>query len=116
MFITDIRNCKPFPSLVACCLNQPLCLRPGRTREQEVQRVNKELANIRNKFRESQLSGYQKKKYVCKLAFMYILGYPIDFGHAEAVNLLASPIYSEKSIVRWFSSAFSVSSISNSGK
>jgi AP-2 complex subunit alpha len=61
--------------------------------------VNKELANIRNKFREPQLSGYQKKKYVCKLAFMYILGYPIDFGHAEAVNLLASPIYSEKSIV-----------------
>jgi hypothetical protein len=30
---------------------------------------------------------------------MYILGYSIDFGHAEAVNLLSSPIYSEKSIV-----------------
>jgi AP-2 complex subunit alpha len=30
---------------------------------------------------------------------MYILGYDIDFGHMEAVNLLSSPKYTEKQIV-----------------
>jgi AP-2 complex subunit alpha len=30
---------------------------------------------------------------------MYILGWDIDFGHMEAVNLIASPKYSEKQIV-----------------
>ena len=70
IFITDLRNC--------------------RTREQEVLRVNKELANIRNKFKEPHLNGYQRKKYVCKLACMYILGYKIDFGHLESINLMVS--------------------------
>jgi AP-2 complex subunit alpha len=32
---------------------------------------------------------------------MYILGWDIDFGHMEAVNLIASNKYSEKQIVRW---------------
>ncbi len=72
----------------------------GRTREQEVQRVNKELANIRTKFKDPNLNGYQKKKYVCKMAFMYILGYDINFGHLEAVNLVTSNVYTEKSLVR----------------
>jgi hypothetical protein len=30
---------------------------------------------------------------------MYILGYEIDIGHMEAVNLMASQKYSEKQIV-----------------
>ncbi len=46
------------------------------------------------------MSGYDKKKYVAKIIFTYILGYPVDVGHMEAVNLIASPIYSEKQIVR----------------
>ncbi|ORX54925.1 Adaptor protein complex AP-2 alpha subunit [Hesseltinella vesiculosa] len=29
---------------------------------------------------------------------MYILGWDIDFGHLEAVNLISSPVYSEKQI------------------
>jgi hypothetical protein len=33
---------------------------------------------------------------------MYILGYDIDFGHMEAVNLLSSPKYTEKQIVFGF--------------
>jgi AP-2 complex subunit alpha len=79
VFISDLRNC--------------------RTREQETLRINKELANIRSKFKDVNLNGYHKKKYVAKLAFMFILGYDVDFGHSEAINLIACSSYSEKSIV-----------------
>lgn len=73
-------------------------LRNARAREAEVKRVNTELANIRQKFRDSNLNGYNKKKYVCKLIYMYILGYEIDIGHNESVSLIASTKYSEKQI------------------
>lgn len=80
VFISDIRNCK--------------------SREAEVKRINKELANIRSKFKgDKTLDGYQKKKYVCKLLFIFLLGHDIDFGHKEAVNLLVSNKYTEKQIV-----------------
>ncbi|KAF9131744.1 hypothetical protein BGX30_012979 [Mortierella sp. GBA39] len=78
VFIADIRNC--------------------RVRELEEKRINKEMANIRTKFKDGSLSGYDKKKYVCKLLYMYILGWDIDFGHMEAVNLISSTKYSEKQI------------------
>ena len=29
---------------------------------------------------------------------MYMLGYDVDFGHMEAVNLISSAKYSEKSV------------------
>lgn len=65
-----------------------------------MKRMNKELANIRSKFKgDKTLDGYQKKKYVCKLLFIFLLGHDIDFGHMEAVNLLSSNKYSEKQIV-----------------
>ena len=83
VFISDIRNCK--------------------SREAEVKRINKELANIRSKFKgDKTLDGYQKKKYVCKLLFIFLLGHDIDFGHKEAVNLLVSNKYTEKQIVIFF--------------
>ena len=117
VFISDIRNCK--------------------SKEAEVKRINKELANIRSKFKVSKfepikssiykyillftfvihghilttnvllqgdktLDGYQKKKYVCKLLFIFLLGHDIDFGHMEAVNLLSSNKYTEKQIVSIF--------------
>lgn len=44
------------------------------------------------------MDGYQKKKYVCKLLFIFLLGHDIDFGHMEAVNLLSSNKYTEKQI------------------
>uniref|UniRef100_A0A2P2I417 AP-2 complex subunit alpha n=1 Tax=Hirondellea gigas TaxID=1518452 RepID=A0A2P2I417_9CRUS len=79
VFISDIRNCK--------------------SKENEVKRINKELANIRSKFKgDKTLDGYQKKKYVCKLLFIFLLGHDIDFGHMEAVNLLSSNKYTEKQI------------------
>lgn len=79
VFISDIRNCK--------------------SKEAETKRINKELANIRSKFKgDKTLDGYQKKKYICKLLFIFLLGHDIDFGHMEAVNLLSSNKYSEKQI------------------
>lgn len=38
-------------------------------------------------------------RYVAKVIFTYILGYKVDVGHMEAVNLISSPKYSEKQIV-----------------
>ncbi|KAF2225569.1 adaptin N terminal region-domain-containing protein [Elsinoe ampelina] len=73
-------------------------LRNARARELEEKRINKELANIRQKFKGGSLSGYDKKKYVCKLLYIYILGWNVDFGHLEAVNLISANKYSEKQI------------------
>lgn len=73
-------------------------LRNARARELEEKRINKELANIRQKFRDGGLNGYSRKKYVCKLLYIYILGWNVDFGHLEAVNLISATKYSEKQI------------------
>eukprot|EP00069_Balaena_mysticetus_P005815 bmy_04998T0 len=75
------------------------CLASGKSKEAEIKRINKELANIRSKFKgDKALDGYSKKKYVCKLLFIFLLGHDIDFGHMEAVNLLSSNRYTEKQI------------------
>ncbi|KAI1506247.1 Adaptor protein complex AP-2 alpha subunit [Biscogniauxia marginata] len=73
-------------------------LRNARARDLEEKRINKELANIRQKFKDGNLNGYHKKKYVCKLLYIYILGWNVDFGHLEAVNLISASKYSEKQI------------------
>ncbi|KWU41010.1 Adaptor protein complex AP-2 alpha subunit [Rhodotorula sp. JG-1b] len=73
-------------------------LRACRVRELEEKRINKEMAHIRQKFRDGNLDGRQKKKYISKIIFTSILGYPVDIGHMEAVNLISSTKYSEKQI------------------
>ncbi|KAI0689606.1 Adaptor protein complex AP-2 alpha subunit [Cytidiella melzeri] len=73
-------------------------IRGARVRELEEKRINKEMANIRKRFKDGNLDGYQKKKYVAKVIFTYILGYKVDVGHMEAVNLISSMKYSEKQI------------------
>ncbi|GIY18848.1 AP-2 complex subunit alpha [Caerostris darwini] len=79
LFISDIRNCK--------------------CKEAEIMRINKELANIRSQFRkDSMLNGYKKKKYICKLIFIFLLGYDFDCGYEESINLLYSSKFSEKYI------------------
>eukprot|EP01114_Cavostelium_apophysatum_P019630 TRINITY_DN6382_c0_g1_i1.p1 TRINITY_DN6382_c0_g1~~TRINITY_DN6382_c0_g1_i1.p1 ORF type:complete len:964 (-),score=261.68 TRINITY_DN6382_c0_g1_i1:12-2903(-) len=78
-FITDVRNCP--------------------NKELEEKRVNKEMAKIRKKFKEATgIEGYDRRKYVCKILYMYMLGYEIDFGYMEAVNLLSSNKFQEKMI------------------
>ena len=77
ILIADIRNCT--------------------TREDEVKRVEFELDKIRKKFSANKvLTGYDKKKYVWKLIYIYILGYDVDFGHNYAADLITSVKYSEK--------------------
>eukprot|EP00824_Muranothrix_gubernata_P005104 TRINITY_DN16628_c0_g1_i1.p1 TRINITY_DN16628_c0_g1~~TRINITY_DN16628_c0_g1_i1.p1 ORF type:complete len:997 (-),score=234.02 TRINITY_DN16628_c0_g1_i1:53-3019(-) len=77
VFIGDIRACK--------------------SREAEEKRVNKELANIRKKFKdEPKLTAYDKKKYVWKLMYISLLGYEVDVGHIAAINLISSQKFSEK--------------------
>lgn len=71
-------------------------IRKSTSKEEEQGKVDKELAKIRSKFKSPNLKGYDRKKYICKLLYIYMLGYEIDFGHIEAVNLLASEKYSEK--------------------
>lgn len=101
VFISDIRNCTYTVSIPQRPQITPQF--PGKSKEAEIKRINKELANIRSKFKgDKTLDGYQKKKYVCKLLFIFLLGHDIDFGHMEAVNLLSSNKYSEKQIVSPF--------------
>ncbi|MBA0854140.1 hypothetical protein Goshw_026502, partial [Gossypium schwendimanii] len=79
IFISDIRNCQ--------------------NKEQERLRVDKELGNIRNRFKkEKGLTPYEKKKYVWKMLYIYMLGYDVDFGHMEAVSLISAPKYPEKQV------------------
>ena len=67
------------------------------------------MANIRKKFTATgkqlgedgsnqSLSTYQRKKYVWKLVYIHILGYDVDFGHAEVLALVRNPKYSEKHV------------------
>lgn len=89
--------CSDHPVIISPCF---LFLSSGKSKEAEIKRINKELANIRSKFKgDKALDGYSKKKYVCKLLFIFLLGHDIDFGHMEAVNLLSSNKYTEKQIV-----------------
>jgi AP-2 complex subunit alpha len=46
------------------------------------------MAKIRSKFQNKGLSGYDKKKYVWKLIYAHILGYEVESGHEEALNLI----------------------------
>lgn len=72
-------------------------IRAAKSTEAEAKRINKELANIRSKFADKkQLDGYQRKKYISKLVFIFLLGHDIEFGQAEAVALMSAAAYSEK--------------------
>lgn len=77
--------------------------------EDEQKRVDKELANIRKQFTPKggkvaedgsnpSLSSYQRKKYVWKLVYIHVLGYDVDFGHAEVMVLVRSNKFSEKHV------------------
>mmetsp|Transcript_18695 Transcript_18695/g.27983 ORF Transcript_18695/g.27983 Transcript_18695/m.27983 type:complete len:926 (+) Transcript_18695:63-2840(+) len=76
-FITDIRKCQ--------------------NKQDERARVLKELSNIRNKFQKgARLDSYSRRKYTWKLLYIYILGYSIDIGHVEAMQLISSNSFIEK--------------------
>ncbi|PWV17928.1 putative epsilon-adaptin [Trypanosoma cruzi] len=65
----------------------------------EKKRVDVELVKIRSKFRSTaEMTTYDRRKYVCKLMFIAMLGYPVEFGHMEGVKLLALKSPAEKLI------------------
>ncbi|ODQ82814.1 hypothetical protein BABINDRAFT_164550 [Babjeviella inositovora NRRL Y-12698] len=77
-FIADIRNAKAY--------------------DEERKRIAVELDNIRRKFQDTKLLGYQKKKYVAKLLYIHILGYTTvhDFWLGASMDLARSATFSEK--------------------
>ena len=77
IFINDIRKCE--------------------TREAEEDRVEKELEKVRKQFASGKtLTGYDKKKNIWKLCYVYVLGYKVDFGLNFCLDLITSIKYSEK--------------------
>ncbi|GET86000.1 alpha-adaptin-like protein [Leishmania tarentolae] len=68
-------------------------------KKEEERRVDEELAKIRAKFIDtSTMTTYDRKKYVCKLMFISMLGYPITFGHIEGLKLMSQGSPSAKLI------------------
>lgn len=76
LFIDDIRQCT--------------------NREQERARVAKEVQKIRENFNNKKVSQTDKKKYMYKLLYTQVLGYDVDFGFEQSVQLIGSPKISEK--------------------
>lgn len=55
------------------------------------------MAKIRKYFKEEKTpDGYQRRKYITKLLYMYVMGYELDFGHVPAIGLLGATKYHEK--------------------
>lgn len=76
-------------------------LRNSKDQEEELKKISHEVNNIRSKMQSfSSLNGSQRKKYICKLIYVYILGNPdlVDFGFRESKELLASSNYGEKKL------------------
>ncbi|CAK4078316.1 unnamed protein product [Aphanomyces euteiches] len=87
MALFSARGLSNFISEIRSCTNA----------EDEQKRIDKELNKLRQKFTQAgQLNSYDKKKYAWKLIYIYMLGYDIDFGHMQVINLVSGAKYSEK--------------------
>ncbi|KAI5963251.1 uncharacterized protein KGF55_003043 [Candida pseudojiufengensis] len=76
-------------------------LRNSKDQEEEYKKITQEINNIHQKFQSgTSLNGYQRKKYICKLLYIYIVGNSelIDFGLKESFELLNSSVFSEKKL------------------
>ena len=66
-------------------------LRACATRDAERERVDRELGKIRKKYTSAKaLSSYDRRKYMWKLLYTRMLGYDVEFGHRQAMDLMAS--------------------------
>ncbi|KDO23714.1 hypothetical protein SPRG_10492 [Saprolegnia parasitica CBS 223.65] len=87
MALFSARGLSNFISEIRSCTNA----------DDEQKRIDKELNKLRQKFTQSgQLNSYDKKKYAWKIIYIYMLGYDIDFGHMQVINLVSGAKYSEK--------------------
>jgi AP-2 complex subunit alpha len=74
-------------------------IRNSAGKDEERKRIDDELAKVRGKFtNSSNLTSYDKKKYILKMCYIYLLGYEVDFGHVEFIALLSSTKFSEKAV------------------
>lgn len=74
-------------------------IRNSSGKDNERRRVDDELAKIRSKFSESAaMTSYDKKKYILKMCYIFLLGYEVDFGHMQFISLLSSTKFSEKAV------------------
>lgn len=74
-------------------------IRSAQDTDAESKRINLEINNIHSKFAQASLSGYHRKKYICKLVYIHLLGYDsAGFGLSHALTLVDSNVYSEKSL------------------
>uniref|UniRef100_A0A672LJE1 AP-1 complex subunit gamma n=1 Tax=Sinocyclocheilus grahami TaxID=75366 RepID=A0A672LJE1_SINGR len=71
-------------------------IRSARTQGEERGIIQKECADIRAQFRQS--DNGERSHSLAKLLYVHMLGYPAHFGQMECVRLIASPRYSEKRI------------------
>lgn len=46
------------------------------------------------------MTPYEKKKYVWKMLYIYMLGYDVEYGQTEAIALMSAPKYAEKQVSR----------------
>lgn len=67
------------------------------------ERVAREISQIRAKFSSAKaLKDYDTRKYICKLMYAFLLGFPVDFGFIEASQLIASPVRVNKVVGHLF--------------
>lgn len=77
-----------------------LDLRNASDLAEERRRINAEIHNIRQKYTGSSLDSYLKKKYLCKLLYIHLLGMHEDvrFGLDHAYDLLEALLFLEKQL------------------
>lgn len=75
-------------------------LRNSKDQEEEYKKIRTEANSIQNKFQSTTLNNYQKKKYICKLIYIFILGYSdlVNYGLNESIELIKSNTFSEKKL------------------
>ncbi|KAI5958090.1 hypothetical protein KGF57_002898 [Candida theae] len=76
-------------------------LRNSKDQEEEYKKIRAEANAIQNKFQSSTtLNISQKKKYICKLVYIFISGYPelINFGLDESIELIKSSAFGDKKL------------------
>lgn len=71
-------------------------IRSARTAADERAVVQKECAQIRDSFRET--DNTYRCRNVAKLLYIHMLGYPAHFGQLECLKLIASPKFTDKRI------------------
>ncbi|KAH3778553.1 hypothetical protein DPMN_180020, partial [Dreissena polymorpha] len=71
-------------------------IRSARTQAEERAVVQKECAQIRDSFRET--DNTYRCRNVAKLLYIHMLGYPAHFGQLECLKLIAAPKFTDKRI------------------